>query len=104
MKKESSERKYFLAKTDPETYSIDDLEREGQTVWDGVRNPQALRAIRSMKSGDRVLIYHSMAEAAIMGVAEVASDPRPDPKEEKLSVVDLRFRGRLNPPVPLRQI
>jgi len=47
---------YFLAKTDPETYSMDQLESDRQTVWDGVRNPQALRAIREMKSGDRVFI------------------------------------------------
>ena len=55
---------YFLAKTDPDTYSIDNLHKDGRTVWDGVRNPQALRAIRDMRPGDRVFIYHSMAEAA----------------------------------------
>jgi hypothetical protein len=44
-------KRYFLAKTDPETYSVDDLERDGTTVWDGVTNPQALRAIREMKTG-----------------------------------------------------
>ena len=47
---------YFLAKTDPETYSIDDLEREKKTVWDGVTNPQAVRAIREMRAGDRVSV------------------------------------------------
>ena len=46
--------KYFLAKTDPETYSIEDLEREERTVWDGVTNAQAVRAIREMKPGDRI--------------------------------------------------
>lgn len=44
---------YYLAKTDPDTYSIDDLEREKQTVWDGVTNPQAVRTIRAMQTGDR---------------------------------------------------
>jgi predicted RNA-binding protein with PUA-like domain len=95
---------YFLAKTDPETYSIEDLEKERKTVWDGVRNPQALRAIREMRPGDKVFIYHSMGEAAIMGLAKAASEPRPDPKNPKLTVVDLEFVARLDPPVTLREI
>src|SRR5215212_8035281 len=95
---------YFLAKTDPESYSIDDLERDGKTVWDGVRNPQAVRAIREMRPGDRVFIYHSMGEAAIMGIAGVVSEPRPDPKNAKLAVVELEFLKRLEPPVTLREI
>ena len=96
--------KYFLAKTDPETYSIEQFESEGRTVWDGVRNPQALRAIRDMKKGDRVYIYHSMSDAAIVGVADVVEDGRPDPKDPKLSVADLRFRCRVEPPVTLREV
>ncbi len=95
---------YFLAKTDPETYSLEQLEREMETVWDGVKNPQALRAIREMKSGDRVFIYHSMGDAAIVGVADVVGDGRPDPKNEKLAVADFRFRCRIEPPVTLREI
>ena|SRR5438128_7810427 len=95
---------YFLAKTDPETYSIDDLERDRKTVWDGVRNPQALESIREMRPGDKVFIYHSMGESAIMGLAAVASAPRPDPKNAKLAVVDLEFLTRLNPPATLREI
>jgi predicted RNA-binding protein with PUA-like domain len=95
---------YFLAKTDPETYSIENLEREGRTVWDGVRNPQALRAIREMRPGDKVFIYHSMGEAAIMGLARVASEPRPDAKNPKLAVVDLEFLTLLDPAVTLREI
>jgi len=95
---------YFLAKTDPETYSIDDLQREGKTVWDGVRNPQALRAIKEMRPGDRVFVYHSMGEAAIMGLAAVVSEPRTDPKNPKLTVVDFEFLTRLDPPRTLREI
>ncbi len=95
---------YFLAKTDPETYSIEDLERDRKTVWDGVRNPQALRAIREMRPGDRVFIYHSMSDAALVGMAAVASEPRPDPKDPKLVVVDLEFLTRLDPPTTLREI
>lgn len=95
---------YFLAKTDPETYSIDDLARAGHTVWDGVRNAQALRAIREMQPGDRVFIYHSMGHAAVMGLAEVVSEPRPDPKDAKLTVVELQFLTLLEPPVTLQEI
>jgi len=96
--------RYFLAKTDPETYSLDDLERDGQTVWDGVRNAQALRAIRDMKTGDKVFIYHSMGDAAVVGMAQVVGDGRPDPKDPKLAVADFRFLGRIQPPVTLREI
>ena len=96
--------KYFLAKTDPETYSIDDLERDRKTVWDGVKNPQALRAIREMKPGDAVYVYHSQGDAKVVGLAKVASEPRPDPKNEKLTVVDFEFVRRLETPVTLREI
>jgi predicted RNA-binding protein with PUA-like domain len=99
-----AELTYFLAKTDPETYSVEQLERDGQTQWDGVRNPQAVRAIRDMKSGDRVFIYHSMGDAAIVGVADVVGDGRDDPDNPKLAVADFRFRGRIEPPVTLREI
>ena len=68
------QRAWFLAKTDPETYSIGQFSKEKQTIWDGVKNPQALRAIREMRTGDRVFIYHSMGNAAVVGFAEVALD------------------------------
>ena len=95
---------FFLAKTDPETYSIDDLERDGTTTWDGVRNAAALQAIRAMRPGDEVLIYHSQGEAAIVGLARVISEPRPDPKDSKSWVVDVAFVRRLQQPVTLREI
>ena len=96
--------KYFLAKTDPETYSIDQLEKEKKTVWDGVTNPQAVRAIREMRPGDKVFIYHSGGLSAIMGLARVVSEPRPDPKNPKSAVVDLEFLARIEPPVSLAEI
>ena len=96
--------KYFLAKTDPETYSIDQLEKEKKTVWDGVTNPQAVRAIREMRPSDKVFIYHSGGLSAIMGLARVVSEPRPDPKNPKSAVVDLEFLGRIEPPVSLAEI
>jgi predicted RNA-binding protein with PUA-like domain len=95
---------WFLAKTDPETYSIQQFMKEKQTVWDGVRNPQALKAIRAMKAGDRIFIYHSMSDAAIVGLAEVIGDGRPDPNNPKLAVAEFRFTGLIEPPVTLREI
>jgi predicted RNA-binding protein with PUA-like domain len=95
---------YFLAKTDPEEYSIDQFERDRSTVWDGIRNPQALRAIQSMHPGDEVLIYHSQDEAAIVGIARVTSEPRPDPNNDKSWVVDMAFVRRFARPITLREI
>lgn len=95
---------FFLAKTDPKTYSIDDLAREKTTVWDGVRNAAALLAIRAMRPGDEVLIYHSQGEAAIVGLARVDSEPRIDPNDPKSWVVDMTFVRRLSQPVTLNEI
>jgi predicted RNA-binding protein with PUA-like domain len=95
---------YFLAKTEPGTYSIDDLERDRRTTWDGVTNPQAVRAIRSMKPGDKVFIYHSGGVSAVVGIATVRSEPREDPKNAKSAVVDLEFAGKLEQPVALSEI
>ncbi len=95
---------YFLAKTDPETYSIDDLEREKKTVWDGVTNPQAVRAIKEMRPGDRVFLYHSGGVSGVVGMANVRSAGRPDPKNPKSAVADFEFAGRLEPPTTLAEI
>jgi len=105
---------YFLAKTDPETYSIDDLENQKTTAWDGVTNPQAVRAIREMKPGDKVFIYHSGGksgggqsgggQSGVVGLARVVSESRPDPKNAKSAVADFEFLTRLDPPVTLAEI
>ena len=92
---------YFLAKSDPLTYSLADLEREGECIWDGVKNAQALQAIRLMQVGDCVLIYHSQGESAIVGWAKVSTGPRTDPKDEKSVVVDLAYAGKLAEPLTL---
>jgi predicted RNA-binding protein with PUA-like domain len=94
---------YFLAKTDPETYSIDDLEREHKTTWDGVTNPQAVRAIKEMQPGDRVFIYHSGA-SGVVGLAVVRGAGRPDPKNPKSAVADFEFIERLEPSTTLAEI
>jgi len=93
---------YYLAKTDPDTYSIDDLEREKQTVWDGVTNSQAVRAILAMRTGDRVFIYHS--GSGVVGLAGVRSAGRPDPKNPKSAVAEMAFLSRLDPPTSLAEV
>jgi len=97
---------YWIVKTEPSTYSYDDLERQKRTVWDGVKNNLALKHLRQMKPGDRVMVYHSGDEKAVVGVAEVASEAFPDPKQRdpKLAVVELKAAGRLPRAVPLAEI
>ncbi len=95
---------WFLAKTDPQTYSIEQFRADGKTVWDGVANPQAVAVIRSMRRGDRVLIYHSGGESAVRGVARVVSAPRPDEASARSWVVELKFLRLMEPPVSLKEI
>jgi predicted RNA-binding protein with PUA-like domain len=95
---------YFLAKTDPDTYTIDDLERDKKTAWDGVTNAQAVRAIGEMRPGDRVFVYHSGGVSGIVGLAKVVSEPRADPKNAKSAVVDLEYVGRLEPTTTLAEV
>jgi predicted RNA-binding protein with PUA-like domain len=96
--------RYFLAKSEPTVYSIDNLQKDGRTVWDGVTNPQAVRAIRSMHKGDRVFIYHSGGVSAVVGLAAVVSEPRDDPKNPKSAVVDLEYVRHLEPPTTLADV
>ena len=97
---------YWILKTEPSTYSFDDLLKDGKVVWDGVRNPQALINIRSMKKGDHVFIYHSGDGKCIVGIAEIATGPYQDPKleESKLVVVDLIPKGKTSKTVTLAEI
>lgn len=82
---------YFLAKTDPETYSIEDFAKERVTTWSGVRNPQAVMVLKAMKKGDKVFIYHSGGEGSIRGLAEVVGNSKPDPKDAKSWLVDFKY-------------
>ena len=95
---------YFLAKTDPETYSIEDLKRDGLTEWDGVRNPTAVNYIKTMKPGDTVIIYHSQGQAAIVGLAKVVSDARPDKNDAKSWVADFKYLKHAKKQVTLKEI
>jgi predicted RNA-binding protein with PUA-like domain len=97
---------FWILKTDTDTYPFARLEREGRTVWDGVSNALALKHIRAMAPGDRLLIYHSGDEKALVGLARVVSAPYADPKgkDSKLTVVDIEAGARLPRPVSLAAI
>ena len=97
---------YWLVKTEPSTYSYEDLEREKTAVWDGVKNPVALRNVREMHPGDQVLVYHTGDEKAVVGWATVVSAPYADPKKKdpKLMVIDLKAHRRLPRAVTLAEI
>jgi predicted RNA-binding protein with PUA-like domain len=96
----------WILKTDSDIYPFDQLERERTAVWDGVSNPVALRHIRSMGPGDPLLIYHSGKTKEIVGLARVASQAYPDPKQKdpKLVVVDIEVDRRLPRTVSLAAI
>src|ERR1700739_4562184 len=74
-------RSYWLVKSEPAKYAFADLERDGSTVWDGVRNNQAALYLKAMKAGDRALYYHSQEGLAVVGIAEVAREAFPDPTD-----------------------
>lgn len=97
---------YWLLKTEPEEYSYCDLERDGTTVWEGVSNSLALKHLRAMEIGDLALIYHTGKERRVIGVAEVVSQPYPDPKldDAKRVVVQVRAVRRVTQPITLTQI
>jgi predicted RNA-binding protein with PUA-like domain len=97
---------YWVLKTEPSTYSFADLVRARSTVWDGVKNPAALKHLRAMSPGDEVLIYHTGSEKSAVGLARVTKCAYPDPKKRdpRLVVVDLRAGAALAAPVPLAAI
>jgi predicted RNA-binding protein with PUA-like domain len=113
---------YWLFKSEPSAYSIDDLARDSKTHWDGVRNFQARNYLRDqMRIGDKVLFYHSNTDPlAIVGVAEISCDPYPDhtafdpndshydPKSKLATptwyMVDITFTRKLNKPITLPEI
>ena len=98
--------RHWLLKTEPSTYSWDDLIREKTTTWDGVNNPVALKHLASMKPGDDVLIYHTGKEKAVVGLARVTRPAYSDPgaKDSKPPVVEIEAVRPLSRPVPLAEI
>ena len=113
--------KYWLMKSEPDAFSIDHLAKAGSEPWSGVRNYQARNFMRQMQPGDGVLFYHSStAVPGVVGLAEVASVPYPDPtqfqkrshyydpkstpEEPRWSLVDVRFKRKLKRVITLQEL
>jgi predicted RNA-binding protein with PUA-like domain len=95
----------WLVKTEPGDYSFEDLRKEKETVWTGVKNPVAAKHLGSMKKGDRVIVYHTGSEKSAVGAATVAATPfEENPKRPAESEVVLRAGKRLPRPVSLEEI
>lgn len=96
----------WLLKTEPTTYSFDDLIRDKRTTWDGVKNPQALNNLNRVQKGDLLFIYHTGSEKAVIGIARALSGAYPDPKKRDphLLVIDLAPGEALPYPVTLAEI
>jgi predicted RNA-binding protein with PUA-like domain len=95
---------YWLLKTEPSTYSFDDLRRDGKTRWDGITNPVALKHLRSAAVGDVAFVYHTGGEKSAVGTAKIVRAAYPDPKDAKLAVVDLAADAPLARPVTLAEL
>ena len=94
----------WLVKEEPENYSFGELVKDKTTVWAGVRNPVAQRNLREMKKGDRVFFYHTGKEKSVVGTATVSKTAYPDPKDDKLVVVEIAAGKALKRPVTLAEI
>ena len=92
----------YLLKSEPEKYSFDDLLRDGETVWDGIKNPQALITLRNMKRGEECVIYHSNTGKAAIGIAKVISVTLDS--DGKTPIVKLKAGKRLKREKPLAEI
>lgn len=97
---------YWLAKSEPTTYSWDDFVKEKQTCWSGVRNYAARLHLRAMKKGDEVLFYHSNEGTNIVGIAKVTKEAYQDPTtaDERWVAVDLKPIKKIKTPVTLETI
>lgn len=102
--KTSMSKQYWILKTEPETFSLQQLERDGKTPWNGVRNFQARNFIATMKPGDIALIYHSGKNPCIVGRGTVMGDPYPDHDPKRAGQwlqVDVKYYDTLKKPIPL---
>jgi predicted RNA-binding protein with PUA-like domain len=96
--------RYWLIKSEPAAYGWDDLVKDGETVWDGVRNHRAASNLRAMQPGDRVFFYHSVTGKEIVGVAEVSEAALADPKDGAWAAVKVKPVRALERPVTLAEI
>ena len=97
---------YWLVKSEPSKYSWDQFQKDGKTVWDGIRNYAARNNVRAMKNGDEVLFYHSNEGLEIVGIAKVIKEHYQDPTTDETAwlVVDLKPSKKLKKPVSLVQM
>jgi predicted RNA-binding protein with PUA-like domain len=96
----------WLLKTEPSVYSYADLERDTETMWDGVNNNTALQNIRKIEAGDMALIYHTGDERQVVGIAEVSRGyyVNPELDDSKMAVCDVKPKQQLEKPITLKQI
>jgi predicted RNA-binding protein with PUA-like domain len=97
---------YWLVKSEPSSYSWDQMVKDGRTFWSGVRNFQAAANLKAMKKGDRAFFYHSGEEKAVVGIVEVVKEYYPDHTDEsgKFGMVDVKAAGAVKTPVTLAAI
>ncbi len=95
---------YWLVKSEPSTYSIDNLQADKKTTWDGVRNFQARNHLKSMKKGDLAFVYHSNEDKAVVGLAEISKEFFPDPKDGDWIAVEISFKKKFKKIVTLAAI
>ncbi|MFN2502359.1 MAG: EVE domain-containing protein [Pyrinomonadaceae bacterium] len=95
---------YWMVKQEPDSYSWDDFVKDGKTDWTGVRNFQARNNLKAMKTGDKVLYYHSNVGKEVVGIAKVSKEAFPDPTDEKWVATELTPDKPLKKPVTLAQI
>lgn len=100
------EKRYWLVKSEPFKYSWDELVKDGETYWDGVRNYQARNNLREMKKGDQLLYYHSNEGLAVVGIAKVSKEAYQDPTtdDDRWLVVDVKPVRALKRPVTMAEI
>lgn len=96
--------RHWLIKSEPAAYSWDDLVREGETLWDGIRNHRAANNLRAMKKGDRAFFYHSVTGKEIVGIAEISESGLADPKDETWAAVRIKPVRPLERPVTLAEV
>ena len=95
---------HWLMKSEPESYSWDDLVRDGATEWDGVRNNAARLHLKAMKPGDEAFFYHSMSDKAVVGIMKIVRTAEPDPKAPDWVRVRVAPVRKLESPVTLADI
>ena len=98
--------KYWLLKSEPDSWSWDNQVKEGASMWDGVRNYQARNNLKEMKKNDLCFFYHSVTERSIVGIVKVVKEYYPDPtdKTDRFVVVDVKATKKLKNPVSLDEI